>query len=129
MSPGARAEPVLVAYGTTTTGSPTSLISPVANYRGAIDQYILPKLGRVKVQQVDASTIDALYEHAAACGEQGSKAPWVMGDAGAEGWVATATAQRELRVSAACIPLPRLPRRAPTRKSVDTSSQVRSLLG
>jgi len=39
-------------------------ISPVtlANYRGAIDRYILPNLGRAKVQQVDASTIDALYE-------------------------------------------------------------------
>jgi len=31
-------------------------ISPVtvANYRGAIDRYILPNLGRAKVQQVDA---------------------------------------------------------------------------
>ena len=45
-------------------------ISPVtvANYRGAIDRYILPNLGRVKVQQVDASTIDALYEHVRARG-------------------------------------------------------------
>ena len=33
-------------------------ISPVtvANYRGAIDRYILPNLGRAEVQQVDAST-------------------------------------------------------------------------
>jgi Phage integrase, N-terminal SAM-like domain len=45
-------------------------ISPVtiANYRGAIDRYILPNLGRAKVQQVDASTIDALYEHMRARG-------------------------------------------------------------
>jgi integrase len=45
-------------------------ISPVtvANYRGAIDRYILPNLGRAKVQQVDASTIDALYEHVRARG-------------------------------------------------------------
>jgi integrase len=45
-------------------------ISPVtlANYRGAIDRYILPNLGRAKVQQVDASTIDALYEHVRAHG-------------------------------------------------------------
>jgi hypothetical protein len=45
-------------------------ISPVtlANYRGAIDRYILPTLGRAKVQQVDASTIDALYEHVRAHG-------------------------------------------------------------
>jgi hypothetical protein len=47
--------------------------------------------------------------------------PWVTGDAGAEGRVAATTAPRELRVSAARTPLPRLPRRAPTRKSVDTS--------
>ena len=40
----------------------------VANYRGAIDRYILPNLGRAKVQQVDASTIDALYEHVRARG-------------------------------------------------------------
>jgi integrase len=45
-------------------------ISPVtvANYRGAIDRYILPNLGRARVQQVDASTIDALYEHVRARG-------------------------------------------------------------
>ena len=45
-------------------------ISPVtpANYRGAIDRYILPNLGRAKVQQVDASTIDLLYEHVRARG-------------------------------------------------------------
>jgi integrase len=45
-------------------------ISPVtlANYRGAIDRYILPTLGRAKVQQVDPSTIDALYEHVRARG-------------------------------------------------------------
>jgi hypothetical protein len=45
-------------------------ISPVtlANYRGAIDRYILPNLGRAKVRQVDASTIDALYEHVRAHG-------------------------------------------------------------
>jgi integrase len=45
-------------------------ISPVtlANYRGAIDRYILPNLGRAKVQQVDAATIDALYEHVRAHG-------------------------------------------------------------
>jgi hypothetical protein len=45
-------------------------ISPVtlANYRGAIDRYILPNLGRAKVRQIDASTIDALYEHVRAHG-------------------------------------------------------------
>ncbi|HYY78520.1 MAG TPA: tyrosine-type recombinase/integrase [Actinomycetes bacterium] len=38
-------------------------ISPVsvANYRGAIDRYILPALGTAKVRQVDAATLDALY--------------------------------------------------------------------
>jgi hypothetical protein len=51
-------------------------ISPVtvANYRGAIDRYILPNLGRAKVQQVDASTIDALYEHVRARG--GKELDW-----------------------------------------------------
>jgi hypothetical protein len=33
----------------------------VANYRGAIDRYILPNLGRAKVGEVDAATLDILY--------------------------------------------------------------------
>jgi hypothetical protein len=38
-------------------------ISPVtvANYRGAIDRYITPNLGRAKVHEVDAATLDTLY--------------------------------------------------------------------
>ena len=42
-------------------------ISPVtvANYRGAIDRYILPNLGRANLHEVDAATLDTLY---ARCG-------------------------------------------------------------
>jgi hypothetical protein len=38
-------------------------ISPVtvANYRGAIDRYILPNLGRAMIHEVDAATLDTLY--------------------------------------------------------------------
>jgi integrase len=45
-------------------------ISPVsvANYRGAIDRYILPTLGTAKLRQVDAATLDALYARVAAHG-------------------------------------------------------------
>jgi integrase len=45
-------------------------ISPVtvANYRGAIDRYILPTLGRAKVREVDAATLDALYAQVRAHG-------------------------------------------------------------
>ena len=45
-------------------------ISPVtvANYRGAIDRYILPALGRAKVREVDAATLDALYARVRAHG-------------------------------------------------------------
>jgi integrase len=45
-------------------------ISPVtvANYRGAIDRYILPALGRAKVREVDAGTLDALYAQVRAHG-------------------------------------------------------------
>jgi integrase len=45
-------------------------ISPitVANYRGAIDRYILPTLGRAKVREVDAATLDALYAQVRARG-------------------------------------------------------------
>jgi integrase len=45
-------------------------ISPVtvANYRGAIDRYILPALGAAKVHEVDAATLDALYARVRAHG-------------------------------------------------------------
>jgi integrase len=45
-------------------------ISPVtvANYRGAIDRYLLPALGRAKVREVDAATLDALYAQVRAHG-------------------------------------------------------------
>jgi integrase len=45
-------------------------ISPVtvANYRGAIDRYILPALGKAKVREVDAATLDALYAQVRAHG-------------------------------------------------------------
>jgi integrase len=45
-------------------------ISPVtvANYRGAIERYILPALGRAKVRDVDAATLDALYTQVRAHG-------------------------------------------------------------
>jgi hypothetical protein len=38
-------------------------ISPVtvANYRGAIDRYILPNLGRAMLHEVEAATLDTLY--------------------------------------------------------------------
>ena len=38
-------------------------ISPVtvANYRGAIDRYIIPNLGRANLHEVDAATLDTLY--------------------------------------------------------------------
>jgi integrase len=46
------------------------LISPVtvANYRGAIDRYITPNLGRAKVHEVDAATLDTLYARVRATG-------------------------------------------------------------
>jgi integrase len=40
----------------------------VANYRGAIDRYILPNLGRAKVGEVDAATLDTLYARVRATG-------------------------------------------------------------
>jgi integrase len=40
----------------------------VANYRGAIDRYILPALGRAKLREVDAATLDALYARVRARG-------------------------------------------------------------
>jgi Phage integrase, N-terminal SAM-like domain len=45
-------------------------ISPVtvANYRGAIDRYVLPALGRAKLREVDAATLDALYAQVRAHG-------------------------------------------------------------
>jgi integrase len=45
-------------------------ISPVtvANYRGAIDRYILPALGRARVGEVDAATLDTLYARVRARG-------------------------------------------------------------
>jgi integrase len=45
-------------------------ISPVtvANYRGAIDRYILPALGRARVGEVDAATLDTLYARVRAHG-------------------------------------------------------------
>jgi hypothetical protein len=45
-------------------------ISPVtvANYRGAIDRYITPNLGRDKVGEVDAATLDTLCARARATG-------------------------------------------------------------
>jgi integrase len=45
-------------------------ISPVtvANYRGAIDRYILPALGKAKLREVDAATLDALYAQVRAHG-------------------------------------------------------------
>jgi integrase len=45
-------------------------ISPITvrNYRGAIDRYILPALGRAKVREVDAATLDALYAQTRAHG-------------------------------------------------------------
>jgi len=46
---------------------PISLVT-VANYRGAIDRYIVPALGRAKVGEVDAATIDTLYARVRAHG-------------------------------------------------------------
>jgi integrase len=45
-------------------------ISPVtvANYRGAIDRYIIPALGRAKVHEVNAATLDTLYARVRATG-------------------------------------------------------------
>jgi integrase len=45
-------------------------ISPVtvANYRGAIDRYIVPALGRAKVHEVNAATLDTLYARVRATG-------------------------------------------------------------
>jgi hypothetical protein len=45
-------------------------ISPgtVANYRGAIDRYILPNLGRAMLHEVDAATLDTLYARVRAIG-------------------------------------------------------------
>jgi integrase len=45
-------------------------ISPVtvANYRGAIDRYILPNLGRANLHEVDAATLDTLYARVRATG-------------------------------------------------------------
>ena len=46
---------------------PTSPVT-VANYRGAIDRYIIPTLGRAKVHEVDAATLDTLYARVRARG-------------------------------------------------------------
>lgn len=45
-------------------------ISPVtvASYRGAIDRYITPNLGRATVHEVDAATLDTLYARVRATG-------------------------------------------------------------
>jgi integrase len=45
-------------------------ISPVtvANYRGAINRYILPNLGRAMLHEVDAATLDTLYARVRATG-------------------------------------------------------------
>jgi integrase len=45
-------------------------ISPVtvANYRGAIDRYIVPNLGRALIHEVDAATLDTLYARVRATG-------------------------------------------------------------
>jgi integrase len=45
-------------------------ISPVtvANYRGAIDRYILPAIGKARLREVDAATLDALYAQVRAHG-------------------------------------------------------------
>jgi integrase len=45
-------------------------ISPVtvANYRGAIDRYITPNLGRANLHEVDAATLDTLYARVRATG-------------------------------------------------------------
>jgi integrase len=45
-------------------------ISPVtvANYRGAIDRYIIPNLGRANLHEVDAATLDTLYARVRATG-------------------------------------------------------------
>src|SRR5215218_10809561 len=45
-------------------------ISPVtvANYRGAIDRYVLPALSRARLREVDAATLDALYAQVRAHG-------------------------------------------------------------
>jgi integrase len=45
-------------------------ISPVtvANYRGAINRYIIPNLGRAMIHEVDAATLDALYARVRATG-------------------------------------------------------------
>ena len=45
-------------------------ISPITvrNYRGAIERYILPALGRAKVREVDAATLDSLYAQVRAHG-------------------------------------------------------------
>jgi hypothetical protein len=40
----------------------------VANYRGAIERYILPSLGRAKIHEVDAATLDILYAQVRATG-------------------------------------------------------------
>jgi integrase len=42
--------------------------SSVANYRGAIDRYVLPTLGKAKLREVDAATLDALYAQVRAHG-------------------------------------------------------------
>ena len=45
-------------------------ISPVtvANYRGAIDRYVVPNLGRAMLHEVDAATLDTLYARVRATG-------------------------------------------------------------
>jgi integrase len=45
-------------------------ISPVtvANYRGAINRYIIPNLGRAMIHEVDAATLDTLYARVRATG-------------------------------------------------------------
>jgi hypothetical protein len=47
---------------------PAHLPGHRGHYRGAIDRYITPNLGRAKVHEVDAATIDTLYARVRAHG-------------------------------------------------------------
>ena len=40
----------------------------MANYRGAIDRYITPNLGRANLHEIDAATLDTLYARLRATG-------------------------------------------------------------
>jgi hypothetical protein len=40
----------------------------VANYRGAIDRYITPNLGRANLHEIDAATLDTLHARLRATG-------------------------------------------------------------